>query len=188
MDQAHGAARLGADEAVEHLLQLAGNGPPVARTRCLVDDHAHVLALLLHGQHLDGGVGVCQRGGLWRCHDQHFGSQRYGKEHHIGNASAGVQQHHVVLGRQRLDDAQELVAHLGGKARVLDHARARQQHRKPARGFDDGVFQSCLAREHVVQRDLGVQVEHHVQVGEAEVSIQYQHALASAGQRRREVG
>ena len=66
-------ARLGGHKAVEHLLELAGDGTAVAGALGLVDDQAHLLALLLQRQHLDGGVGVGQRGGLGRGHDQHFG-------------------------------------------------------------------------------------------------------------------
>ena len=72
MDQAHGQARFGVDKAIEYLLQLASDGAAISRASGLIDDQAHVMALLLGGQYLDGGIGVGQRSGLWRCHDQHF--------------------------------------------------------------------------------------------------------------------
>src|SRR6185295_20108802 len=45
-----------------------------------------------------------------------------------------------------------------------------------------------LAGEHVVQRHLRKEVEDDVEVGEAEVGVEHEHALAALGERRRQVG
>jgi hypothetical protein len=147
-----------------------------------------LLALLLGGQHLDGGVGIGQRGGLGRGHDQHFGGQRHGEQHHVGDAGAGVEQHHVVAGRQCVDHMHQLVADFRGQAGIFHHARAGQQHREAAGRGDHRFFQRGLAGEHIVQRDLGVEVQHHVQIGQAQVGIQHQHAQAMAGEGCSQVG
>ena len=57
----------------------------------LVDDHAHAGALL-HGQHLDGGVGVGQEGKVraWPRSAPRRPADR--EQHHVGNACARVQQ------------------------------------------------------------------------------------------------
>ena len=75
-----------------------------------------------------------------------------------------------------------------GQARVLHHARTRQQHRKTARRADDGLFQFCLAGKHIVQRDLGRQVQHHVKIRQAEVSIHHENPVPAFGQGAGQIG
>jgi hypothetical protein len=50
------------------------------------------------------------------------------------------------------------------------------------------ILQRGAAREHIVQRDLGVEVEHHVQIGQAEVGVQHQHVEAMTRQSRSQIG
>ncbi len=188
VQQAHRAARIRADEAVQNLLELARDRPAVARARGLVHDQAHVLALLLRRQHLDRRIRVRQGGGLGRGHDEHFRGERDGEQHHVGDAGAGVEQEHVVARRERLDDVEELAAHLGGEPRILDHARPGEHDGKPAGRLDHGVVQFRLADEDVVQRDLGMQVQDHVQVREAEIRVEHEHAVAAPGEGCGEVG
>ena len=188
MYQPYPAPGFGDHEAVQHLLQLAGDGASVPQARGLIDDHVDAGSFLLPGQHLDGGVGVRQRGRLRCCDHQHHRGQRHGKQHHVRNARAGIQQHHVVVRNQAADNAQEIVTHFRRKARIFHHAGAGQQHRETTRCTDDRLLQFGLAGEHVMQCDLGIKVQHHVQVGQPEIGIQYQHALPAFGQRGRQVG
>ena len=145
-------------------------------------------ALLQRRQHLDRRVGIGHRGRLGRDDDQHVVGERDRVQHHVGDAGAGVEQDPVEARRELLDDVGELVAHLRRQARILDQPGAGEQHREAAGRRQDRVLERRLAGEHVVQRDLGKQVEHHVEVGQAEVGVEHQHALAALGQRRREVG
>jgi len=39
-----------------------------------------------------------------------------------------------------------------------------------------------------VQGDLGIEVEHNVEVGQAEVGVEHQHTAAGAGQGCRQIG
>ena len=84
--------------------------------------------------------------------------------------------------RQAVHDAKKVVAHLGAQPRVLDHARTCQQHGEAAGGADDRFFELGFTGEHIVQREFGVEIEHHVQVGQPEVGVKHQHAVATFGQ------
>jgi hypothetical protein len=77
---------------------------------------------------------------------------------------------------------------ISGVRRILHHARAGQQHREAAGRGDHRFVQRGLAGEHIVQRDLGVEVQHHVQIGQAQVGVQHQHAQAMAGEGCSQVG
>ena len=154
----------------------------------LVDHQLDHAPVLLAGQHLDRGVGIGQRGRFGRRDDQHIVGERHGVQHHVRDAGAGVEQDAVVARRHRLDHVQQLVAHLGRQARILDQAGAGEQHVETARRGQQCLVQRRLAGEDVVQRRLRVEVQHHVEVGEAEVGIEHQHAFTAARQGRREVG
>ena len=51
---------------------------------------------------------------------------------------------------------------------------------KAARGRDDSFLQRSLAGKDVMQRDLGIEVEHHIQIGQPKVCIQHQNAQTMA--------
>ena len=106
----------------------------------------------------------------------------------VGDAGAGVEQDAVEARRDLLDDLDQLLAHLRRQARVLDQARAGEQHREAAGRRQDRVVEARLAGEDVVQRDLRMQVEDDVEVGQAEVGVDDEDALAAPRQRRGEVG
>ena len=186
--QLEGLARRRADEALQHLLQLAADQLALARPVGLVQDEPHLAALLLRRQDLDGGVRVRERGRFRRRDNQHVMRHRDGEQHHVGDARAGVQQHVVEARPHHLEDVQQLVPHVGREPRILHHARARQQHMEAAGRRQDGLVQGAALGEDVVQRELGMQVQHHIEIGQAEVGVQHQHALAARGQGRRQVG
>jgi hypothetical protein len=183
-----GHFQAGADEAVDHLLQLAADDAALAGLADLVDQHADVAPVLRGGQHLDGGVGVGQRGRLGRGHDQHLVGQRHRVENDVRDPGARIEQDAVEARHHLAHDFDELLAHLGRQARVFDHPRAGQQDREAARCLEDGLVQGALAGEDVVQRDLGKQVQHDVEVGQAQVGVEHQHLLALARERRGQVG
>ncbi|KAG1535581.1 hypothetical protein G6F50_015270 [Rhizopus delemar] len=79
-----------------------------------------------------------------------------------------------MLGRGQL-------GHVPAAGRGRDHQHA-------VRAFDDDVFQRAAAGDQVGQREGGVQPQDHVDVGQAEVGVQQQRALAHAGQRHGQVG
>ena len=174
--------------AVDHLLQLRGHRPAFTGLLHLVDQQAHRPRRLGGGQHLHRGVGIGQRRGLGRGHDQHLVGQRDGEQHHVGDARAGVEQHLVEARAHLGDDVEQLVAYFGRHARVLHQARSGQQHREATGRRLHRFVERGTAGEHVVQRDPGGQVQHHVEVGQAQVGIEHQHALAGTGQRGGQVG
>jgi hypothetical protein len=59
---------------------------------------------------------------------------------------------------------------------------------KPPGCRDDRILERGLAGEHVVQRDLGHEVQHDVEVRKAEVGVQHEHALAATRQGGGQVG
>ena len=154
----------------------------------LVDHQHHRGAALLHAQHLDGGVGVGQRGRLRRGDDDRLVGHRDRVEHHVGDARAGVDQHPVVVRAHRVDQSRELLAHRRRQPRVLDQAGAGQQHLEVAGRGQKRLVERALPGEDIMQRAPGLQVQHHVEVGQTEVGIDHQHPLAPAGQRGGEIG
>ena len=116
MYQLNRAAGFGWYEPIEHLLQLHRDRPAIAKPCGLVDYHADGLALLLSHQYFDGCVSVGQRGRLGRSHNNDLGSQGHGEQHNVRDACTRVQQNHVVVGYQTIDDAQKVVADVGCQA------------------------------------------------------------------------
>ena len=84
------------------------------------------------------------------------------------------------MGGQGVNGVDELVAHLGREAGVLDHARAGQEHMETTGCRDHGLLQTGASDEYIVQRDFGVEVEDDIQIGQSQISIQHQHMQALA--------
>ena len=56
---------------------------------------------------------------------------------------------------------------------VRGYGHVKLQQLAAARRRQDRVLERALAGEDIVQRDLGVQVQHHVQVGQPEVGVEH---------------
>ena len=65
---------------------------------------------------------------------------------------------------------------------------AGQQHLEVAGRGQKRLVERALPGEDIMQRAPGLQVQHHVEVGQTEVGIDHQHPLAPAGQRGGEIG
>ena len=118
--------RVLADATATLLRSDSQDGTAVAGSRHLVDHQAEFESVLLRGQHLDGRVGVGQRGGLGRRDDEHLVGQGHRMQHHVRDARAGIEDDDVEARTHLLDDRLQLVAHVRREPRILDQPGAGQ--------------------------------------------------------------
>ena len=151
--------------------------------------HVEVLHARLLRQHLHHRVGVHQRGRLGADDQQRFLGGAHEEQHVVADAGARIDQHqveHVLDPVQRRAQPQLLLLVQAGQRL---HARAARQDLHPVRALDQHVLdRHAMPSSSDADVVLGLEPEDDLHVGQAQVGVDDQHALAGPGRQHRQVG
>jgi hypothetical protein len=153
-----------------------------------IDHHAEILDAHLLRQHLHGGVGIHQRCRLGRDHQDDFLGHPDEEEHVVANAGARIDEHQIEALGQAVEGGDEAQLFVLAKLGQLLNAGGRGQDVNARPHLDEHVVGRHLGIEQIAHVPFGLHAEDDLDVGQAEIGVDDQHALAALGAQHGQVG